>query len=67
MKSREKILLELDELLLKKNRQTISLEELHNILRRQNIIEAWRRKDYVAWLLALKRIKLLADDRVKLL
>lgn len=66
MSSRDNIILELDNLMLKNNRGQMTLIELHNILRRNNIIESWRRKDYVLWLVALNRIKI-EGEVVKLL
>lgn len=37
--------------------ERITLAELHNIIRRNGIVEQWRRKDIVMWLIALDKIR----------
>ena len=36
----------------------ITISDLHNLIRRYDIVEQWKRKDIVMWLVAKGKIKL---------
>ena len=57
MGKKDAILLEIEHMKFDGTRK-ITISELHNLIRRHDIVEQWKRKDIVMWLAAKGKIKL---------